>query len=75
MHGELRVMDKTGDTKIVWDSANNDEVGAAQKMFDDLIKKGFAAFAVKKTGEPGKSVTEFDPEMEALIMVPRIVGG
>jgi hypothetical protein len=65
---EMRVMDKTGDTKIVWSSANPDEVENARRTFNDLIKKGYSAFAVKREGEKGKKITEFDPDLEAMII-------
>lgn len=73
--GEMAVLDSTGDTKIIWDSSKPDEVDAARAMFETLTKKGYRAFSVKKNGDTDKIVSEFDPTIEKLIMVPRIVGG
>jgi hypothetical protein len=73
--GTLKVMDHTGDLKIVWDSSKKDEVDAAKASFDKMIAKGYSAFASKKNGEPGTRIAEFDPEAEAIILVPKIVGG
>jgi hypothetical protein len=73
--GEIAVLDRTGDTKLVWDSAQEDEIDAARKMFDDLKKKGYAAFSVKKNGDKGEVIKKFDPEAEKIIMAPALVGG
>lgn len=64
-----------GDTKLIWDGGNQDEVDAARETFKRLKGKGYAAYAVKKDGEKGKVVTEFDPEAEKIIMAPAVVGG
>ena len=73
--GEMRIISGEGDTKMLWDPANEDEVEAAEAQFDALIEKGFTAFKVKKDGEKGKKITKFDEDAGKIIMVPRIVGG
>lgn len=73
--GTIRKLDLTGDTKLIWDADNKDEVKAAQGMFDDLRAKGFTAFSVKKNGEKDELITKFDKTLEMIILVPRIVGG
>lgn len=75
MKGELSVMGPGGDTKVIWDSDNDDEVENARQTFDDLVDKGFAAFAVKRRGGQGERIKEFDPEQEKLILVPPMAGG
>jgi hypothetical protein len=76
---EMRILDLSGDTKIIWDADRKDEVDNARESFDRLTKKGkpgYLAFEVKK-GKPGRGrrITEFDPEAERLILSPPIVGG
>lgn len=73
--GEMRIMGSVGDTKMIWDRNNEDEVKTAKKSFDDLRKKGFTAFGVKKTGEKGDVITEFNPSMEKIIMAAPMRGG
>lgn len=73
--GELIILDHTGDTKIIWDRHNRDEVSAAKKTYDDLKKKGFMAYSVKDNGEKKELIDEFDAEAERIIMSPRQVGG
>lgn len=72
---EMRVMDTTGDTKVIWDSGKADEVSAAKKTFDDLKKKGYMAYSVKKGGDKGELLHDFDPDAEKIILAPRMVGG
>lgn len=64
-----------GDTRLTWDSDNREEVDAHKATFDKLIAKGFTAFSVRKDGDKGKKLTEWDPSIEAMILVPPIKGG
>ncbi len=64
-----------GDLKVTWDPENEIEVEAARKAFNDLKKKGMAAFSVKMGGRKGKVLNDFDPDIEAMIMAPAMVGG
>ena len=76
MKHELAIMDHTGDTKLLWDSANKDEVDNARETFNRLTKKGYLAYAVKgKNGDRGEQVKSFDPEAERIILTPPLVGG
>lgn len=72
---ELVILDSTGDTKIIWDSENDDEIEVAKDTFKKLTKKGYLAFKVKKGGEKGEVVKEFDADAERLILTPPIAGG
>lgn len=72
----ISVMDSTGDTKLIWDRNNADEVENARRTFADLKKKGHAAFRVTGTdGAKGEQLHEFDPNAERMIMVPQMRGG
>lgn len=73
--GTLSVMDRTGDTKLIWNSGNADEAAAARKTFTDLKAKGFVAYSVKKKGARGKALAAFDPDAEKIIMSPPMAGG
>jgi hypothetical protein len=73
--GEMRVMGASGDTKLIWDSEQDAEVENARRTFDDLTKKGYAAFDVGPRGQKGDRVREFSPDAEKLIMVPPVAGG
>ena len=73
--GEMAILGREGDTKLIWSSENADEVEHARKTFEDMTKKGFSAFKVKKMGGQGERITEFDSEAEKMILVPMLRGG
>lgn len=75
MNGEMSILGREGDTKLIWSSENADEVAQARKTFDELTKKGFSAFTVKRMGGQGERITKFDPEEEKMILVPQLHGG
>lgn len=74
-HGALHVLDHTGDTKLIWDRKNEDEVEAAKEMFKKLRKKGYLAYTVTKDGSKGEVIKDFDPDAEKIILSPPIAGG
>lgn len=73
--GEMCVMNHTGDTKIIWDRANEDEVANARRTFTDLRKKGYLAYKVQKNGEKAEQILEFDDKAERIILSPPMAGG
>ena len=74
--GEIAIMSGKGDTKIIWDLENPDEVAAARRTFDDLVGcKKYAAFSVTKKGDQDEKIKKFDPNLEKIILVPPIAGG
>jgi len=73
--GEMRILDGSGDTKVVFDPENEDEVEAAEAQFDSLIEKGFTAYSVKKDGSQGKIMKKFNPKAGKIIMIPQLEGG
>lgn len=74
-HGMLCVLDKTGDTKTVWDRRNEAEVEAARAQYEALVERGYLAFAVNKDGSKGEQIHEFDADAEKIILSPPLVGG
>jgi len=75
-HGLMHELDKTGDTRVMWDRGNSDEVAAARRQFADLTKKGFIAYRAEgKDGNRGEVIREFDPDAERIILVKQLVGG
>jgi monomeric isocitrate dehydrogenase len=72
---ELAVMDRTGDTKTIWNPAVDAEVEVARAAFNTLKKKGYAIYSVDKDGEKNTVMHTFDPNAAKLIAIPAIVGG
>lgn len=73
--GEMCCMDRTGDTRTMWDRDKPDEVENARLMFERMTAKGYRAFYVKKDGEAGQRMDAFDPDAEKVILVPQLKGG
>jgi hypothetical protein len=74
--GLLSIADVTGDTRIMWDPRDADEVKVAKEAFDKAKKKGMLAYAVDEKGEKtGTVIREFDPSQSKIIMTKQLVGG
>jgi hypothetical protein len=52
-----------------------DELDAVKETFDRLVAQGYTAFGSEKSTAAKHAIKEFDPTMEEVVMVPRIVGG
>lgn len=72
---EMCVLDRTGDTKTIWDPNNEAEVEAASSQFKALKKKGYLAYRVTGDGGKGEVMTEFDRHAGKVILTPPVVGG
>lgn len=76
MKNVLCVMNRTGDTRLMWNPNVHDEVAAAKKMFDDLKAKGYLAYSVEgEKGDKGSVINKFDPKISKIIMSPPMQGG
>lgn len=73
--GTIHAMDETGDTRTMWDRDKLAEVEAAKAQFDALKAKGYLAYTVQDNGTKGEVIREFDPNAQAIIMSPQLVGG
>ena len=73
MVGTMSVLDKTGDSKIKWNTDDVDEVDAARKHFNSLKRRGYVAY--KGRGKRGSVIKEFDPDAGEITMCPQSVGG
>lgn len=71
----LQTLDRSGDTKVIWDRTNADEVAVAQRTFRDLTRKGYLAYKADKRGDQGEQIREFNPDAERIILVPPSQGG
>lgn len=75
-HGFMSTLDRSGDTRIMWDKGNKTEVENARRTFRDLLKDGYMAYrAVGKKGAQEEVIREFDADAERIILVRQLVGG
>jgi len=73
--GEMVVLDSGGDTKIVWDLAQPDEIETARAAFNSLRSKGYLAYTVRPGGDRGQVIREFDAQAGKIILAPPMAGG
>jgi hypothetical protein len=73
--GEMSIMDRSGHKQVKWNTDKLDEIAVAKDTFDTLVKEGYSAFGSKTKMEAKHTIKEFDPTMEELVMVPKVVGG
>jgi hypothetical protein len=74
--GILSIASEKGDTRIMWDPRDADEVKVAKEAFEKAKKKGMLAYAVGDDGErTGDVIREFDPSRSKIIMTKQLAGG
>jgi hypothetical protein len=73
--GVFRVLSPAGDERYTWDRTNPDEVRDAFAKFKDYLGRGYTAYAATSAGKKGHKITEFDPALGEVIMVPKTLPG
>lgn len=71
----IHELDGSGDVRTVWDPEDEADVEMARNLFKKAMKAGRVAYAVKRNGDKGEVVKEFDPSAEKLIFAPAMAGG
>jgi hypothetical protein len=73
----LSIASLEGDTRLMWNPANADEVATAQAAFDAARERGMLAYAVTEGGErdAGQVIRTFDPTQAKIIMTNPTQGG
>lgn len=73
----LSIADSTGDTRIMWNPRDKDEVATAKAAFDAALGKGMLAYSVDPgTGDSsGEVVRKFDAKLGKVIMTKPLQGG
>ncbi len=71
----LTVSTPAGDRKLFWAPDNKSEVGAAREEFDRLRAEGYIAYHTTPEGALQGLMREFDPLIDAITIVPPILGG
>jgi hypothetical protein len=68
------VMDRTGDTRHIFNNQDRTEVAKAEQRFRELTGAGFTAAVRSGAGEQ-RIIRSFDPAAEETLFYPRLVGG
>lgn len=69
----LRILDRSGDTRVHYDPADPAAVRNVETRFARLMADNFVAFDVST--QPGRIITTFDPNAGEIIVSPRFAGG
>jgi hypothetical protein len=56
----VRVLDETGDRRLIWDASDPSQVCEAVKLFDEYLSKGWRAYSVDINGKRRRKITRFD---------------
>lgn len=75
-HGLMTILDRSGDTAVLWDRADPEQVEETRRRFDEIIGQGYLAEKTN-TGyaQDGEQIREFDPQAQRIVMRPPLVGG
>jgi hypothetical protein len=73
--GVLVILDRSGDTKHIWDPTSDVEVAEMRRLFGRMIDKGYQAWSVSRKGDKDQRITTFDSTAEKIIFAPALVGG
>lgn len=74
--GVMVILDRTGDTKHIWNRNNPDEVQVMRELFNTMTQeKGLQAWSVTRKGDKDQRISDFDPQAEKIIFAPALVGG
>ena len=69
----VRILDRTGYTRVTYDPADADAVRDVEARFTRLMNDSFVAFDVST--QPGRIITSFDSSATEIIVSPRFAGG
>lgn len=78
--GQMKIMDRSGDTTLTWDPAVKESTDVVRAKFDAMIRSGFMAYqtdtAVAGTQRQAGTVTrKFDPLAEEIVIAAPLMGG
>ena len=63
----LRILDESGDRRLVWDCRSSKETNEAAKKFEEYLAKGWKAYAINRHGKKNFRIMGFDSLYEEVI--------
>lgn len=73
MKGTLSITDASGHTEVKWDTEAPETVEETRRQFDEIVSRGYLAYAKTDTGS--EQIRSFDPEAEEIVVTAPLVGG
>jgi len=74
MKGKMTILNHEGDLEQTWESDNDSQVAQAEEKYQEMVAKGYQAFALDDSGVATR-LDYFDKERQEVILVPRLNGG
>jgi hypothetical protein len=63
----FRIIDDTGDRRLVWDLREQAQVLEASKLFSEYLDKGWRAYAIDAEGNKRRRIRSFNAEKEEIL--------
>lgn len=76
--GLMRILDKTGDTVVVWDLDDEKSLADAKATFHHQLHRRHRVPYARRCGETAGSarpITTFDPTVEEIVFAAPVMGG
>ena len=74
MAGRMRIMGRSGDTKVDWDLDSEEAVREAERIFREHINRGAYAFRVTDT-QDSERIEQFDARASEIVVLYPMSGG
>ena len=71
----MRILDSSGDAKVVWDVHDDEALTRAAKIFDGLAAEGEIAYERNGPQTVASRVNAFNPDADEIIWVRPLQGG
>jgi hypothetical protein len=69
----MRIMGRSGDTKVDWDLDSEEAVREAERIFGEHMGRG--AFAFRVQGNDSERIESFDPRAQEIVVLYPMSGG
>jgi hypothetical protein len=63
----IRILDETGDRRLIWDLRSPKETNEAQQKFEEYLAKGWKAYAIDRKGKKSYRIMSFDAESQEVV--------
>lgn len=74
MTSRMRIMGRSGDTKVDWDLDSAEALREAERIFSGHVARGAYAFRVEG-GETSERIEAFDPSAHDIVVLYPMSGG
>lgn len=64
----LRILDDSGDTRIVWNRKSEEQIKEARQKFEEHIQRGYRAYVCRSDGSKGRRIDYFDSLLEEIVL-------